>query len=59
MAINAVSNVITPNAHRHSPSCAKRPPVAGPISVATPHIADTSAEPRVHSDLGKVELISA
>ena len=33
-----------PNAQRHKPNWAKRPPAAGPVTVATPHMADTSAE---------------
>ena len=59
MAISAVRIAIAPNAHRQNPNWANSPPVAGPTTVATPHIADTSAEPRVHSDRGSAELISA
>ena len=50
---------MTPNAQRHRPNCAKRPPAVGPITVATPHIADTSAEALVHSERGRAVLISA
>ena len=48
-----------PNAHRHNPNCANRPPIAGPTTVATPHIADTSAEARVHSERGSAALMTA
>ena len=58
-AINAVSTAIATNAHRQRPNCANKPPVAGPTTVATPHIADTSAEPRVHSDGGSAALMTA
>ena len=58
-AIAAVSIATAPNAQRHSPNWAKKPPVAGPIIVATPHIADTSAEARVHNACGRAALITA
>lgn len=58
-AISAVRTAITTKAQRQIPSCANSPPVAGPTTVATPHIADTSAEPRVHNQRGSAELITA
>jgi hypothetical protein len=59
MAISAVRIAIATNAHRHNPNCANRPPVAGPTTVATPHIADTSAEALVHSERGSAALMTA
>ena len=58
-AIAAVSTAIATNAQRHSPNWAKKPPAAGPSTVATPHIADTSAEALVHSERGRAVLITA
>ncbi len=49
----------TPNAQRHEPNWANRPPAAGPTSVPTPHIADTSADALVHNDCGSAELMTA
>src|ERR1700722_18234610 len=57
IAIRAVRIAIATNAQRQSPNWAKSPPVTGPINVATAHIADTSADPRVHSHWGSAELI--
>src|ERR1700752_1267650 len=59
MAINAVRIAIATKAHRHNPNCANRPPVAGPTNVATPHMADTSAAARVHSERGSAALMTA
>src|SRR5271166_1722115 len=59
IAISPVRIAIATNAHRHKPNCANRPPVAGPTTVATPHIADTSAEARVHSERGSAALMTA
>src|SRR5271163_2175900 len=59
VAIKAVRNAIATNAQRQSPNWAKSPPVTGPTNVATAHIVDTSAEPRVQSHCGSAELISA
>src|SRR6185437_1666 len=50
---------MTPNAQRHNPNWANRPPTAGPTTVATPHIADTNADARVHSTRGRVVVIRA
>src|SRR6202012_2654759 len=58
-AIAAVSTATAPNAQRHSPNWAKKPPIAGPTTVATPHIADTSADARVHNACGSAALITA
>ena len=58
-AIARARITMTPNAQRHKPNWAKRPPAAGPVTVATPHMADTSAEARVHSDRGRAVLMSA
>src|SRR5215211_6854829 len=41
-----------PKAQRHIPNWANRPPAAGPTRVLTPHIADTNADARVHSEAG-------
>ena len=59
IAIRAVSVAIKTNAQRQSPNWANSPPVTGPTNVATAHIVDTSAEPRVQSHCGSTELISA
>ena len=48
-----------PNAQRHEPNWANRPPAAGPTMVPTPHIAETSADAFVHNDCGRAELITA
>jgi hypothetical protein len=48
-----------PNASRHAPSCPNRPPTAGPRTLPTPHIADTSAAPRAHSRSGSARWINA
>lgn len=58
-AISTVRTAIATNAQRQMPNCANRPPVVGPTTVATPHIADTSAEPRVHNQRGRAELMTA
>ncbi|PQM48538.1 hypothetical protein C1Y40_01252 [Mycobacterium talmoniae] len=58
-AIATVSIASAENVHRHSPHRAKKPPTAGPHQGADPHIADTSADARVHSALGSTALISA
>ena len=58
-AIAAVRIASTPNAQRHEPNWANRPPAAGPTSVPTPHIADTSAEALVHNELGSAVLMTA
>jgi len=50
---------IAAKAHRHSPNWANSPPVAGPTTVATPHIADTSADALVHSERGSAALMTA
>jgi len=49
----------TAKASRHAPSCPNRPPTAGPRTLPTPHIADTSAPPRAHSRCGNARWISA
>ena len=48
-----------PKAQRQIPNWAKIPPIAGPMITLTPHIADTSADALVHSQLGSAELITA
>ncbi len=58
-AIATANTTSTPNAQRHEPYCANRPPAAGPSSVPTPHIAETRADALVHRDGGSVELITA
>jgi hypothetical protein len=59
IAIAAVNTTRIPNAQRHELNWANSPPAAGPTSVPTPHIADTSAEAFVHNVLGKAVLITA
>ncbi|SKU21939.1 Uncharacterised protein [Mycobacteroides abscessus subsp. abscessus] len=51
--------VSVPNAHRQSPHWAKRPPAAGPAKVPTPHIAEVSADARVHRRCGSAKLMTA
>src|SRR3954462_536052 len=58
-AIAAVIITNAPKAQRHELNWAKSPPAAGPTSVPTPHIADTSAEALVHNELGSAVLITA
>src|SRR5690349_10315815 len=58
-AITAVRITRTPKAQRQEPNWAKSPPAAGPTSVPTPHIAETSAEALVHNELGSAVLITA
>ncbi|SHW93896.1 Uncharacterised protein [Mycobacteroides abscessus subsp. abscessus] len=48
-----------PNAQRHTPNCANKPPDDGPSSVPTPHIADTKADAFGQSDCGRAVLITA
>ena len=48
-----------PKAQRQIPNWANTPPMAGPTITLTPHIADTNADARVHSQLGKAALITA
>ena len=50
-AITTVSITSTPNAQRHEPYWANSPPRRGPDQRPDPHIADTSAEALVHSEL--------
>ncbi len=48
-----------PKAQRQIPNWANRPPIAGPMITATPHIADTKADALVHNQFGSAELITA
>ena len=58
-AITATMTTSTPKAQRHELYWANSPPAAGPTSVPTPHMADTSAEAFVHSTTGSAVLITA
>ena len=58
-AMTAVMIANDPKAQRQIPNWAKIPPMAGPMITLTPHIADTSADARVHSQLGSAALITA
>ena len=58
-AIATVAIAIDPKAQRQIPNWANTPPIAGPMMTLTPHIADTRADARVHSRLGRAALITA
>lgn len=55
----SVTGTTDQKAARHAPSSANTPPTAGPISVATPHMADVSAMARGHSGSAKTMRIIA
>ena len=55
----AVKITSDPKAQRQIPNWANIPPIAGPMITLTPHIADTSADALVHSQLGSAELMTA
>ena len=48
----AMIGVVDQNAPRHQPISAKMPPISGPISAATPQMAEISARMRVRSSCG-------
>ena len=54
-----LSSPSRPNAQRHAPNCAKKPPSAGPNKAPTPHVEAVSAEPRLQSLRGSTALITA
>ena len=58
-AIATLSIASRPNAHRHAPNCANRPPIAGPINAPIPHVEAAMAEPRLQSERGSMALITA
>ena len=58
-ANNAATGINDQNAARQIPSSANTPPTAGPTSVATPHIPDTSAIARGHKCSAKTRRIIA
>ena len=58
-AMAAVMITNDPKAQRQIPNWANIPPTAGPMMTLTPHIADTRADARVHSQFGSAELMTA
>ena len=58
-AIAIVAIASDPKAQRQIPNWANTPPIAGPMMTLTPHIADTNADARVHSQFGSAALITA
>ena len=54
-----IMNANDPKAQRQIPNWANTPPTAGPTMTLTPHIADTSADARVHNQFGSAALITA
>jgi hypothetical protein len=58
-ATSTPSTISTTNASRHTPSWAKSPPIAGPVSVPRPHMAEISAVALAHRCSGSAACRTA